>query len=45
LLAAAVADLSAMRMLVEGGADPTLATEEGTTPLMVAAGMGPDRTE
>jgi ankyrin repeat protein len=42
LLAAAVSDLSAMRVLVEGGADPILATEEGTTPLMVAAGMGPD---
>ena len=42
LLAAAVADLGAMRVLVEGRADPTLATEEGTTPLMVAAGMGPD---
>ena len=43
LLAAAVADLGAMRVLVEAGADPTLATEEGTTPLMVAAGMGTDR--
>ena len=43
LLAAAVADLPAMRALVETGADPTVATEEGTTPLMVAAGLGPDR--
>ena len=43
LLTAAVADLPAMHALVEGGADPTLATEEGTTPLMVAAGIGPDR--
>ena len=43
LLAAAVADLPSMHALVEGGADPTLATGEGTTPLMVAAGMGPDR--
>ncbi len=43
LLAAAVADLTSMHALVEGGADPTLATEEGTTPLMVAAGLGPDR--
>ncbi len=43
LLAAAVADLGAMRVLVEAGADPTVATEEGTTPLMVAAGMGTDR--
>ena len=43
LLAAAVADLRAMRVLVEGGADPKLTTEEGTTPLMVAAGMGTQR--
>ena len=43
LLAAAVADLTSMHALEEGGADPTLATEEGTTPLMVAAGLGPDR--
>jgi len=43
LLAAAVADLDAMHLLVEAGADPTVATEEGTTPLMVAAGMGTDR--
>ena len=42
VLAAAASDLSMMRVLVEGRADPTLATEEGTTPLMVAAGMGPD---
>ena len=42
MLATAVSDLPAMRVLVEGGADPILATEEGTTPLMVAAGMGPD---
>ena len=40
LLAASVADLSAMRLLVEGGADPKVTTGEGTTPLMVAAGMG-----
>jgi len=44
LLAAAVADLGAMRVLVEGEADPTVVTEEGTTPLMVAAGMGPDHS-
>ena len=43
LLAAAVTDLSAMRVLVEGGADPTMTTKEGLTPLMVAAGMGVDR--
>ncbi|MCH7803266.1 MAG: ankyrin repeat domain-containing protein [Acidobacteria bacterium] len=43
LLAAAAADLGAMRVLVKAGADPKAATEEGTTPLMVAAGMGPER--
>jgi ankyrin repeat protein len=43
LLAAAVADLDAMHVLVEAGADPTLATTEEITPMMVAAGMGPDR--
>ena len=42
LLAAAVGDVDAMRTLLEEGADPTLATEEGTTPVMVAAGMGTD---
>jgi len=31
LLAAAVADLGAMRVLVKAGADPKVATEEGTT--------------
>ena len=44
LLAAAAADLDAMRVLVKGGSDPKVATEEGTTPLMVAAGMGTDRS-
>jgi ankyrin repeat protein len=29
-----------MRLLVSKGADPRLATEDGTTPLMVATGMG-----
>ena len=29
-----------MQALVEGGADPTLRTDDGTTPLMVAAGLG-----
>ncbi len=43
LLAAAVADLDAMHLLVEAGADPTLATTEEITVLMVAAGIGPDR--
>ena len=29
-----------LRALVEGGADLTLASDDGTTPLMVAAGLG-----
>lgn len=29
-----------MRILLEYGADPTLTTEDGTTPLMAAAGLG-----
>ena len=29
-----------MRRLLAAGADPTLATDDGTTPLMVAAGLG-----
>ena len=40
-LAAAAADVNVMRILLAGGADPRLATDEGTTPLMVAAGLGP----
>ncbi len=40
LLAAASADIGSMRALVASGADSLLATEEGTTPLMVAAGLG-----
>jgi ankyrin repeat protein len=39
-LAARTADLELMRLLLELGADPKLATAEGTTPLMVAAGVG-----
>ena len=38
LLAASFGDLESMRFLIEGGADPTLTTEDGTTALMVAAG-------
>ena len=40
LLAAASFDVKLMRLLVSHGADPLLTTHEGTTPLMVAAGMG-----
>ena len=43
LLATAAADLSAMRVLVEGRADPKITTKENLTPLMAAAGMGVDR--
>jgi len=39
-LAAASADAALMRTLVDGGADPNLALLDGTTALMVAAGMG-----
>ncbi|MCH8267598.1 MAG: ankyrin repeat domain-containing protein [Acidobacteria bacterium] len=40
LLAAASFDARLMRLLHSHGADPLLTTDEGTTPLMVAAGMG-----
>lgn len=40
LLAARTADVTLMRMLVEHGADPRTPTDDGTTPLMVAAGIG-----
>jgi ankyrin repeat protein len=40
LLAAASFDVSLMRLLSDNGANPLLTTDEGTTPLMVAAGMG-----
>ena len=40
LLAARTADVPLMRLLVELGADPLLANDDGTTPLMVAAGIG-----
>src|SRR5256885_530275 len=38
--AAESSDVPAMRLLVAGGADPKIASEEGVTPLMVAAGLG-----
>jgi ankyrin repeat protein len=39
-LAARTADLELMRVLVDLGADPNVATVDGTTALMVAAGVG-----
>lgn len=40
LLAAFRVDLPLMRLLVANGADPLLANDDGTTPLMAAAGVG-----
>jgi len=40
LLAARTADAEYMRLLADLGANPLLSNEEGTTPLMVAAGIG-----
>jgi uncharacterized protein len=40
LLAARTADASLMKLLAELGADPMLTNEDGSTPLMVAAGLG-----
>ena len=37
-LAASYNDLESMKLLVEGGADPTLRADDGTTALMVATG-------
>ena len=42
LLAAKEADLELMDVLLEAGADPTTPTFDGTTPLMVAAGLYSD---
>ena len=39
MLAAKVTDVEAMRLLLEYGADPTIPTADGTTTLMVAAGL------
>ena len=39
LRAAAAGDVTVMRLLLEHGADPSIATNAGTTPLMVAAGV------
>jgi ankyrin repeat protein len=40
LQAAKLADLPYMRLLIEYGADPSIRTAEGATPLMAAAGVG-----
>ena len=40
LLAAKATDLEMMRLLLDLGADPLLANEDGTTALLVAAGVG-----
>jgi ankyrin repeat protein len=39
-LAARTADVELMKLLLDLGADPKAATADGTTPLMVAAGVG-----
>jgi len=41
-LAAEVNNLDAIKALVAGGADPTIPTEKGSTPLMLAAGAATD---
>jgi len=38
--AAMADDVDAMRLLVERGADPTIASDDGDTPVMMAAGVG-----
>jgi ankyrin repeat protein len=38
--AAMATDVEAMKVLLKGGADPNIASGEGVTPLMVAAGLG-----
>jgi uncharacterized protein len=38
--AAMATDVAAMKILMKGGADPKIASGEGVTPLMVAAGLG-----
>ena len=39
-VAAHKADVPLLELLLDAGADPTVATDDGTTPLMVAAGLG-----
>lgn len=43
LLAAATSDVTVMKLLVEGRANPKLVAVDGTTPLMVAAGLARER--
>jgi uncharacterized protein len=38
--AAQATDVAAMKILIAGGADPKIASAEGVTPLMAAAGLG-----
>jgi ankyrin repeat protein len=45
LLAAEAADVAVMRALAEGGADTALGTDDNTTPLMAAAGVGRNPAE
>lgn len=40
LLASAAADVEIMRILLEGGADPSLTLKDGSNALMLAAGVG-----
>jgi uncharacterized protein len=40
LLAAKTADINLLKLLYELGADPNIATSEGATPLIAAAGLG-----
>jgi ankyrin repeat protein len=40
LQAAKLGDVALMRVLLEHGADPSITTEEGATPLLAAAGVG-----
>jgi ankyrin repeat protein len=39
LLASIAADIDVMQLLLANGADPSIATADGTTPLMLAAGL------
>ena len=45
LLAAEAADVAVMRALAEGGADTALGTNDNTTPLLAAAGVGRNPAE